>query len=121
MHVAVNAQCLHCSSFAFKEKKHDGDIKAGLGTAERTCHQDWIIGYNGIKQATAKIGVSSHLACIYFYIASFDDKFTAVTKSKVSNEAASDRDDRNPPSGFFLGYKQPNVDHGEFIYCIEKV
>lgn len=41
---ALDTQCIHTAA-------------GGLGTVERRCHQDWLMGYCGISQVGARYGI----------------------------------------------------------------
>lgn len=104
--MAVRSQCIHCTSTAFWERKYDGTSKNGLGTKERACHQNWMMGFNGVKQMVARRGLNSHDACMQFYIASFDHAFKAMPKIRASNDPMVPRDAERWRNGFSMGYMQ---------------
>lgn len=97
---AKNVQCIHTSN--------------NLGTSERKCHQDWLMGNCGRNQPGAQDVsaaicfllnncpdsiMSSHSLCPVFYNSAFTNDFLADTKQNCR----SNRIAKNLPKGFKMG------------------
>lgn len=100
---AKNVQCIHTS--------------INLGTMERKCHQDWLMGHCGITQdAGHDVGaaiclvtrncppaiITNHSLCPIFYNAAFKNDFKANTRMNC----ASNRMAKNLPADFKMGFME---------------
>lgn len=97
---AKNVQCIHTSN--------------DLGTKERNCHQNWLMGHCGeyqpvlgvfdavvcsLFQNCSSLLLFSHTACPPLYISAFKNDFIVDTHSKcLSNRLA-----KNLPVNFKMG------------------
>ncbi|XP_053674282.1 uncharacterized protein LOC128724584 [Anopheles nili] len=87
MDAAVEVQCIHTSS--------------NIGTLQRVCHKDWLMGYCGWLQFGFK---SSHELCPDYYNAAFSYNFPATINPYL---CPTTRAALLWPPGFKMGYFMP--------------
>lgn len=101
---AKNVQCIHTSE--------------GIGTSERHCHQDWLLGICGTYQPAAdevkfvlcqlmkncgnSTAMAHHTTCPYFYNSAFTNDFIANNYY----ECKSNRTAKNLPENFKMGFME---------------
>lgn len=101
---AKNVQCIHTSYI--------------VGTVERNCHQDWLLGYCGMNQKAARDvesmvcfiskefcmadPISSHSLCPHFYTSAFKNNFTVDNYYRCDSKRLL----TNLPTNFKMGYME---------------